>query len=88
MQKKLPVWEIIFGVLLILSVFVTVFLAYQNMQLRRELPKANAPLSYTCPTNGYINCMPSIGGANTIDCSQAAMDWYKANCPNFKGGAY
>lgn len=42
--------------------------------------------SYTCPSNGWVDCMPS---PNTIkrECSPAAMNWYKDNCPNFQGGA-
>ena len=41
---------------------------------------------YVCPANGYVNCMP--GTAPNPQCSTDAMNWYKANCPNFIGGAY
>jgi hypothetical protein len=40
---------------------------------------------YTCPVNGWVDCMP--GTSPKPECSTAAMDWYQANCPDFKGGA-
>ncbi len=42
--------------------------------------------SYVCPENGWVNCMPGPNGTPN-DCSSVAMAWYKANCPNFQGGA-
>lgn len=39
----------------------------------------------TCPPSGYVDCMP--GTTAKPECSLAAMAWYKANCPDFKGGA-
>ena len=41
--------------------------------------------SYTCPANGWVDCMP--GPQPRPECSAEAMAWYKANCPNFKGSA-
>jgi len=41
--------------------------------------------TYTCPANGWVDCMP--GPVAKPECSEAAMTWYKANCPNFQGGA-
>jgi hypothetical protein len=41
---------------------------------------------FTCPANGYVDCMP--GTTPKPECSTEAMIWYKANCPNFIGGAY
>jgi len=43
---------------------------------------------YTCPANGYVDCMPVLTLEKQAACSAEAMAWYKANCPNFKGGAY
>lgn len=43
--------------------------------------------SYSCPTSDYVDCMPTVGGVEKTECSVAAMTWYKANCPNFKGAA-
>ena len=40
---------------------------------------------YTCPANGWVDCMP--GPDAKPECSTEAMTWYKANCPDFKGGA-
>jgi hypothetical protein len=50
-------------------------------------PKATpAPSStYACPPGGYVDCMP--GPDPKPQCSAEAMAWYKANCPDFQGGA-
>ncbi len=42
---------------------------------------------YTCPPNGWINCMPGPG-MPTAQCSQAAIAWAQQNCPGFQGVAY
>lgn len=42
---------------------------------------------YTCPANGWQDCMPILSESEKKACSQEAMAWYKANCPNFQGGA-
>lgn len=41
--------------------------------------------TYTCPPGGWVDCMP--GPDAKPECSPAAMSWYQANCPDFKGGA-
>jgi len=43
--------------------------------------------SYTCPENGWQNCMPILSEESQKACSDEAMDWYKSNCPDFKGAA-
>lgn len=43
--------------------------------------------TYACPSNGYVDCMPIMDEAKKKACSPEAMTWYKANCPDFKGGA-
>ena len=48
---------------------------------------ASASVDFTCPANGWVDCMPILDEAKTISCSTEAMAWYKANCPNFKGSA-
>lgn len=40
---------------------------------------------YTCPKNDYVDCMPGPGVR--LECTPEAMNWYKTNCANFKGGA-
>ena len=40
---------------------------------------------YTCPQNGWENCMPILSEEGKLACSKEAEAWYKANCPNFKG---
>jgi len=42
---------------------------------------------YTCPTNGYVDCMPVMTPEKQAACSTEAMAWYKINCPTFKGAA-
>jgi len=42
--------------------------------------------SYTCPPSGWADCMPSPNSREK--CTEEEMNWYKANCPDFKGGAY
>lgn len=43
--------------------------------------------TYTCPANGWQNCMPILSEEGKKACSEEAMAWYKDNCPNFQGGA-
>lgn len=45
------------------------------------------PATYICPPSGYVDCMPVLTPEKQKACSTEAMNWYKANCPNFKGGA-
>lgn len=45
----------------------------------------NTKAGYTCPASGWVDCMP--GTEPKPECSDAAMTWYKTNCPNFQGGA-
>jgi hypothetical protein len=42
---------------------------------------------YTCPENGYVDCMPGPNAGVRHECTSEAMSWYKANCSNFQGGA-
>lgn len=42
---------------------------------------------YTCPINGWANCMPILNAEGKKNCSPEALDWYKKNCPNFQGVA-
>lgn len=49
-------------------------------------PKARP--DYMCPNSGWIDCMPSIDGDKTRECTPMYMDWVKKNCPGFNGIAY
>lgn len=44
--------------------------------------------SYTCPSSGYIDCMPTVGGPRKDRCDQKYLTWAKEHCPNFEGVAY
>ncbi|MEK7595610.1 MAG: hypothetical protein AAB443_03445 [Patescibacteria group bacterium] len=44
-------------------------------------------LTYQCPLNGWIDCMPTIRASKTY-CNPEYIDWAKSNCPDFKGVAY
>ncbi len=47
------------------------------------------PGIYTCPQNGYVDCMPGPDSEGIkFSCTPEAINWYKANCPDFKGVAY
>ena len=43
--------------------------------------------NYTCPENGWENCMPILNSEAQIQCSEEALIWKKANCRNFQGAA-
>lgn len=43
--------------------------------------------SYTCPKNGWVNCMPILTEEGKKACTQEAIKWYKINCLNFQGVA-
>lgn len=51
-----------------------------------ECPSTQAS-SFTCPKNGWINCMPILTDEAKKNCSKEAVEWYKTNCPNFEGVA-
>lgn len=51
-------------------------------------PKTDGTVKYTCPENGYQNCMPILDAEGQKQCSKEALDWKAANCPNFSGAAY
>lgn len=52
-----------------------------------DQPPTESSGKYTCPVNGWQNCMPILSPEGQAACSLEAMEWYKANCPNFKGAA-
>lgn len=43
--------------------------------------------SYTCPKNGWVNCMPILTEEGEKACTREAVNWYRVNCPNFQGVA-
>lgn len=42
---------------------------------------------YTCPSNGWVDCMPGPRAGVKYECTPEAFSWYQTNCPDFKGGA-
>lgn len=42
---------------------------------------------FTCPQGGWVDCMPIMDEAKKLACSSEAENWYKTNCPDFKGFA-
>lgn len=56
-----------------------------NGQVACTLMACSPTTGYTCPANGWVDCMP--GPDPKPQCSSDAMAWYKANCLDFKGGA-
>lgn len=53
-------------------------------------PESSTHKQYTCPANGYLDCMPKVNrpGEDSINCSPKQISWVKNNCPNFKGVTY
>lgn len=51
-------------------------------------PSASITPDYQCPENGWVNCMPILTEKAKKACSKDALNWYKNNCPTFKGAAY
>lgn len=53
------------------------------------IPPDETPIleTYTCPSSGYVDCMPNPNAGVRFECTPEAFDWYKTNCPNFKGSA-
>jgi hypothetical protein len=49
--------------------------------------KFSEPANYTCPPSDYVGCMPDGSGKVNPECTPEAMNWYKTNCPDFKGAA-
>ena len=80
------------GAITILLAAEAGFLYYKNIQLESQIKAIQSsqviptPAPFTCPANGWVDCMPGPGPAKK-GCTPQAMDWYKANCPNFQGGA-
>lgn len=49
------------------------------------LSKIKNKTDYSCPENGWVNCMPILTGEAKKLCQPEAINWYIANCPGFKG---
>lgn len=47
--------------------------------------KTNNKINYSCPKNGWVNCMPILTDEAKKLCQPEAINWYIANCPGFKG---
>ena len=52
------------------------------------LPSSTLTDKYQCPKTGWIDCMPILTEEKKKFCLPEAINWYKKNCPNFKGKAY
>ena len=49
--------------------------------------KSEESRDFQCPETDWVDCMPGPGRKNPL-CSPKFLDWAKANCPGFQGGAY
>ncbi len=52
--------------------------------LSTPTPTPTSP-EFVCPANGWANCMPILNETGKRNCSGKALEWYKLNCPDFKG---
>ena len=50
-----------------------------------EFPPENN--TYSCPESGWVDCMPGLDSGVKYECTSEAINWYRANCPDFKGAA-
>jgi hypothetical protein len=50
-------------------------------------PSPTSILPFTCPENGWVDCMPKVGDEEQRQCTTEAIKWFEANCPNFQGVA-
>ena len=46
------------------------------------------PPKWTCPQNGYIDCMPIVEPGRRWQCESAYIDWVRTNCASFQGITY
>lgn len=58
---------------------------YSNQNLRTFTFSDQKKADFTCPVNGWQNCMPILSDEGKKACSAEAVTWYKANCPNYQG---
>lgn len=42
---------------------------------------------YTCPENGWENCMPILSEEAERQCTKEALQWKRENCQGFQGAA-
>lgn len=100
-QKGFTPKIIILGIVLILIIVGGVYFYGKTAYLKLYCPFGIVvnnecgwnwapPLSsiYTCPENGYQNCMPILDAEGQKQCTKEALEWKQANCPNFSGAAY
>lgn len=60
----------------------------QILSTFKFLDQGSGRLSYSCPANGWANCMPILSPEAQKGCTQEAFQWYKENCPGYQGVAY
>lgn len=56
-------------------------------------PVSNSPSeqptqeTYSCPENGWEDCMPMLDSKQQRECTKEALDWKQEHCPDFQGAA-
>ena len=99
-MKKLTLFFIVLFLLFISTVIIA-YLFSQNQNIPKEQEGISPTpikieitkpqkevVEYTCPTSGWVDCMPRVGAPASKACSSEAVAWYKQNCPNYQGLAY
>jgi hypothetical protein len=82
-----------------LVVALSLFLVLSKQQRstkEEENPSTVEPISFTCPKEQWINCMPTISDPSDtestkkreLECSETYLKWAKESCPGFEGAAY
>ncbi|MDP4011054.1 MAG: hypothetical protein Q8P72_02380 [Candidatus Roizmanbacteria bacterium] len=44
--------------------------------------------TWTCPSNGWIDCMPMVVKSRAYQCEKEFISWAENTCPGFEGVAY
>ena len=83
---------LLLGVLMTVAIKPTIIKSiFQKNEGSINWPKKDGgstktPKVYTCPTEEWVDCMPTIGDSKP-QCENDFLKWAKQNCPNFKGAA-
>lgn len=75
-------------VILSVAVLLLLFPRTQNQSTFAPTPTVIPDNNtYTCPESGWVDCMPQLNSGVKYECTSEAINWYRANCPDFKGVA-
>ncbi|KKR67567.1 MAG: hypothetical protein UU09_C0026G0002 [Microgenomates group bacterium GW2011_GWA2_40_6] len=75
-------------VILSVAVLLLLFPKTQNQSTFTPTPTITLENNiYICPESGWVDCLPSLNAGVKYECTSEAINWYRVNCPDFKGAA-